>query len=183
MSEHAGIQRVYQCRRADAEMRIDGRTDESCWETAEIIELVLPVSLQMPVSRTQARMLYDNAFLYVGFRAYDKDIWSYYTERDSKTCGEDCLEVFVKTHPELEPYYNFEINALGTVYDAYNVKRRAGGDDGNHRWKLWDCEGLMVGISIQGTLNDCSDEDEYWQMELAIPFAGLPTLGERTFCR
>ena len=39
---------------------------------------------------------------------------------------------------------------------------------------------LKSAVTIEGTLNDCRDEDEYWQLEVAIPFAGLPTLAGRT---
>ncbi|MFH1903301.1 MAG: carbohydrate-binding family 9-like protein [Candidatus Omnitrophota bacterium] len=92
---------------------------------------------------------------------------------------EDVLEVFLKpdpvAHPDgPDPYYNFEINALGTVLDAFNVKR---GGAGNYtRWSDWNCEGLKIAIQIKGTLNDWRDKDEYWTLEVAIPFAGLPSL-------
>ena len=60
-----------------------------------------------------------------------------------------------------------------------NLKRGAGGPD-HHRWSRWDCPGLKSAVAIKGTLNEPSDVDEYWQLEAAIPFAGLPTLDGRT---
>ena len=33
-----------------------------------------------------------------------------------------------------------------------------------------------MGVFIDGTLNDPTDIDNYWQMEVAIPFAELPSL-------
>ncbi len=123
-------------------------------------------------------MLWDREYLYVGMRAEDKDIWGHFTARDSRTCNEDVLEIFLKPHAYRGDYYNFEINPLGTVYDAHAVRRGAGGED-NHRWSRWDCEGLLVGVDIKGTLNDWSDVDECWCLEVAIPFAGLPSLQGR----
>ena len=41
---------------------------------------------------------------------------------------------------------------------------------------MWDCEGMKVKIFIKGELNNPEVIDEYWQMEVAIPFAELPTL-------
>jgi hypothetical protein len=79
------------------------------------------------------------------------------------------------TQNPLEVWMAIGINPLGTVYDAYNIGRNSGGYD-HHRWAAWNCEGLRVGISINGTLNDPSDMDHCWQMELAIPFAELPSL-------
>lgn len=34
----------------------------------------------------------------------------------------------------------------------------------------WDIKGLKIGIDIQGTLNDPSDIDEGWTLEIAIPW-------------
>jgi hypothetical protein len=136
---------------------------------------MLPVTHEEPLSKTEGRILWDDRCLYVGFKAHDKDIFSYFTERDSRTCDEDVLEVFLKPDAAKDPYYNFEINAINTVYDALNLKRGAGGSD-HHRWSRWDCAGLKSAVFIQGTLNDPSDVDEFWQLEVAIPFAGLPTL-------
>ncbi|MCK5113322.1 MAG: carbohydrate-binding family 9-like protein [Phycisphaerae bacterium] len=165
----------YECRFTNEPLVIDGILDDAAWEKAGEIGLIIPVSHAQPISKTEARVLWDKDYLYVGFKAYDKDIWSYLTEHDSQTCSEDVLEVFFKPHADNECYYNFEINALNTVYDAYNLKRHAGGGD-HHRWARWDCEGLKSAVSIKGTLNDPSDVDEYWCLEMAVPFAELPSL-------
>ena len=164
----------YHCPFTSEPIKIDGFLDEPAWQRAKPLSFIVPVTLKDPVSKTEARLLWDREYLYVGFKAYDKDIWSYYTQRDDPTCEEDVLEIFFKTEPAKEPYYNFEINALGTVYDAYNLRRQAAGDD--HRWSKWNCEGLKVGVHIEGTLNNPEYEDEYWQLEAAIPFAELPGL-------
>ncbi|MHB9037308.1 MAG: carbohydrate-binding family 9-like protein [Armatimonadota bacterium] len=127
------------------------------------------------MSKTEARVLWDDSYLYVAYRAYDKDVWSLLKDRDAQTCTEDCLECFIQPDPTRQTYYNFEINAAGAIYDSYNVGRNSGGYD-HHRWAAWNCEGLRTGIAIDGTLNKWSDTDRYWQMELAIPFAELPSL-------
>ena len=165
----------YMCHRASSAIKIDGRLDDNAWGKAEVIDFVLPTTGKEPVGKTQARIMWDDSYLYVAYRAYDKDIWSILRGRDSSTCREDCLECFIQPDPRAKPYYNFEINALGTIYDAYNIGRYSGGYD-HHRWAAWNCGGLRVGIYIDGTINDPSDIDNCWQMELAIPFAELPTL-------
>jgi len=54
--------------------------------------------------------------------------------------------------------------------------------DGTHprgaRWAFrdWDFPGLEVGVQIQGTLNDNSDVDEGWTVELALPWSGMKWL-------
>ena len=165
----------YECLYTSKPIEIDGQLDEPQWQRAKLIDFMIPVTHKKPLSKTEARILWDNDCLYVGFKAYDKDMYSYFTERNSHTCYEDVLEIFLKPIPTEEPYYNFEINALNTVYDAFNVKRGAGGPD-HHRWNHWNCDGLRSAVVIKGTLNDWRDVDEYWQLEVAIPFADLPTL-------
>ena len=169
----------YRCLYTREKIKVDGSLDESSWKKAETLNFVIPVTHRKPLSKTEAKLLWDKDYLYVAFKAMDKDIWSYYTKRDEPTCQEDVLEIFFKPDSEKEPYYNFEINALGTVYDAFNLKRGAGGED-HHRWSRWNCKGLKIGIKIKGTLNNPKDRDEYWQLEVAIPFTGLPTLKGKT---
>ena len=168
---------VYPCFYTDERIVVDGHLKEKAWKKAKVLDFFVPVTDKPAVSKTEGRILWGKSHLYVGFKAYDRDIWGYYTKRDSPTCHEDVLEIFIK--PDLKSkfacYYNFEVNALGTVYDAFNVSKKSGGG-AQQRWKLWNCKGLKVGIQIKGTLNDWTDEDEYWQMEVAIPFASLPTL-------
>jgi hypothetical protein len=168
------VQEAYSCQFTEEPIKIDGLLDEPAWAKAKVLRFVVPETLQEPLSKTEARILYDRDYLYVGIKAYDQDIWSLLTERDSQTCLEDCLEIFFKTDPEGDPYYDFEINALGTVFDALIAKRNAAGN--MKRWTDWNCKGLKTAIVIKGTLNNWHDKDEYWTLEAAIPFKALPTL-------
>ena len=63
---------------------------------------------------------------------FDKDIWGYFGKRDDPVYREDVLETFLKTDSEKEPFYEIDINPKGTIYDAYNIRRRTAG--GGHRW-------------------------------------------------
>ncbi len=113
----------YKCVRAEGPITVDGLLDESSWLKAAVLEFVIPGTHEEPLDRTEGRLLWDDDCLYAGFRAYDRDVWSYHTKRGAQTCEDDVLELFFKTHSEREPYYNFEINALNTVYDACNARR------------------------------------------------------------
>ena len=166
---------AYNCKFISQPMQIDGLLDEPAWAEAAILDFIVPVTHEKPISKTEGRVLWDETYLYVGFKAFDKDIFSLQTEHDSPTCHDDVLEVFFKPEPDKDLYYNFEINALGTVYDACNLKRGAGGG-GNERWRIWNCKGLKKAVYIKGTINNPEDVDEYWQLEVAVPFASLPTL-------
>lgn len=164
---------VYECPRIEAPVRIDGMADDAAWEKAEWIPFMLLETLEQPLSVTRAKMVHDDESLYILFEAADLDVWGVYQDRDAKTWEEDALEFFFKTDPNNEPYYEFEITPKGTIFDARFAKR---GSRAGHlgRWTSWDCSGLKFGVSIDGSLNDWSDQDTGWMLEVAIPFRSLP---------
>lgn len=166
----------YVVRYTETPILIDGRLDDPAWEHAVPIRAfrTFPAG-EPPISATEARLLWDDAYLYVAFQAQDQDVWGYLTERNASTAREDVLEVFFKTSETESGYYNFEINALGTIYDAYTPRLPSNVAGGTRRWSQWNCEGIKVGIQVHGTLNDYTDIDEGWDMEIAIPFAALHT--------
>ncbi len=164
---------VVPCVRTTQPIDVRSLMSEPVWRDVQPVTLVIPVTHQEPVGRTECRLLWDDTFLYAGYRAWDRDIWSLYTEHDSRTCAEDCLELFLQPEPGSGRYVNFEVNALGTVYDACCLRRFAGGEN-DHRWAAWNCEGLQRHVGINGVINCPETEDSWWDLVLAIPFASLP---------
>lgn len=160
---------VFVCHRATGPITVDGKFDEAAWKNAQVIrDFLVPATTTPAYSKTEARLLWDDQYLYVAFRAYDKDVRSLLTKRDDPTCQEDCLELFIKPDANSTAYCNFEINALNTVFDAKNLYSRAPDAE------KWNCEGLKTAVTIKGTINNPSDEDSYWQLEEAIPLKELP---------
>jgi len=169
---------AYYCPFSETPVTVDGELNEPVWEKARTISFFLPLSFKEPISKTEAKIAYDKNFLYVAFKAYDEDVWGMLTERDGLTCLEDVLEVFFKTDPAKAPYFNFEINVLGTVLDAYNANHNPIGN--YKRWSQWNCNGLKMASKVKGTINNWTDKDEYWILEVGIPFAEIPTLGGKS---
>jgi len=62
------------------------------------------------------------------------------------------------------------MNALNTVWDLLLVKPYRDGGPAVHSW---DIQGLKTGVQLMGTLNDPSDRDKAWTVEIALPFAVL----------
>ncbi|MCX7706311.1 MAG: carbohydrate-binding family 9-like protein [bacterium] len=164
----------YRCQRIETELRIDGILNEKEWQKAECLEFFIPVTLQRPISQTRAKLLYDHQYLYIGFMCFDKDIIATHIKRDSPTWEEDVAEIFIMPSMEKKTYYELEFSPIKTIFDAFipdpdyskNVLDYSG----------WNCEGLLIESFIFGTINDSSDSDNYWSIEIAIPFKSLPTL-------
>lgn len=152
--------------RADAVMLIDGHLEEACWQEATPVRpFLFPWWTSGDQEQTEARVLWDDENLYVSFIATDQHISASYTERDDPVSRDDAVEVFIAPDPsDVSNYYNFEFNAIGTILDRSPLDGRS---------SSWNASGVVVAITIDGTLNDDADTDIGWITEIAIPFANF----------
>ncbi|HOC03709.1 MAG: hypothetical protein BWX89_00637 [candidate division TA06 bacterium ADurb.Bin131] len=163
------------CNRAHGKIIVDGWLNEPAWKNAEKIDFVRIISFEKPDMETKAFCLYDDEYLYIGFIMYDMDIWGIYEKRDSLLYDEDVVEVFLKPNLSKDPYYEFEVSPRNIVLDAYLGNRTLAGNM-FLRFAKWNCPGLKTAVKVKGTLNNWEDIDEYWSVEIAIPFRSLPSL-------
>ena len=80
------------------------------------------------------------------------------------------FEVFIDPDGDTHQYYEFEINALGTEWDLLMIKPYR---DGGPFVSAWDIAGLQTAVRVWGSINDPSDEDQGWSVEMAFPWAVL----------
>jgi hypothetical protein len=163
----------YVCRRAAGPVEIDGRLDETAWAEAEWTEVFGDIegeSKPAPRFRTRAQMLWDDAYLYIGAYLEEPHVWATLTARDSIIFQDNDFEVFIDPDGDTHAYYELEMNALNTVWDLLLVKPYRDGGPAVH---AWDIQGLKTGVQVMGTLNDPSDRDKAWTVEIALPFAVL----------
>ncbi len=152
-----------------ASIEIDGKLTESAWQQAPSVG---PFEFPWwhegdPVKQqTEVKVLWNDEYLYVSFVCQDHNVLAERTERDSMVYRDDCVEVFGS--PRIDKpdwYFNLEINANGAILDNFRPYGVAPEQHG------WNPDGILVGTSVQGTINDESDVDQSWIMEMAIPFA------------
>ena len=164
--------REYTVKRTDTSPVIDGILDEKAWENAPATQYFVEQEYGDSVPHaTQAKMLWDKNFLYIGFICEDPEIWSTYTGRDSHLWEEENVEIFGDPDGDEKNYFEMEFNPLGTIFDQVVDHSWLEGD--NHEDRSWNLGGLQVGVSVKGTLNDASDNDTAWYCEVAIPFDSL----------
>jgi Carbohydrate family 9 binding domain-like len=163
----------YVCRRAAGPITIDGRLDERSWEDAEWTEVFGDIegpAKPAPRFRTRAQMLWDDTYLYIGAYLEEPHVWATLTARDSIIFQDNDFEVFIDPDGDTHAYYELEMNALNTVWDLLLVKPYRDGGPAVH---AWDIQGLKTAVRVLGTLNDPSDRDKAWTVEIAVPFAVL----------
>jgi hypothetical protein len=157
---------------------------------------------------TRIAALWDEQYFYLAFWVEEPDVRAQFTERDSFIwlendvevfiAGPDCYyelqvnalgtiyEVFYIWQDALQPGSFFdrpefkltgrEVDLLAGFQDASRYGRHPRGK----RWAFmdWDFPGLKWAVQVEGTLNDSSDVDRGWTVELAFPWSGMRLLAQ-----
>ncbi|MEX0600859.1 MAG: carbohydrate-binding family 9-like protein [Rhodothermales bacterium] len=159
--------------RAPSAVEADGRFDEIVWAaapwTSDFVEMT-GHGPSPPQFGTRAKMVWNDEALYVAARLEEPHVWATLTERDARIYLDNAFEVFIDPNGDTHHYYELEVNALGTLWDLMLVKPYR---DGGPLLSAWDIRGLEVGVRVDGTLNDPTDTDEGWIVELALPWSVL----------
>ena len=158
---------------------------------------------------TRMAALWDDEQFYVGIWVEEPNVQAQFTERDSPLYLENDVEVFIAgpdCYYELQvnalgaiyevfyiwqdahkkgSYFNrpdFDlvsrnVDILGGFQDVLRYKKHPRGK----RWVFmdWDFPDLQVAVRVDGTLNDSSDVDKGWTVELAFPWKGMEILAQK----
>lgn len=176
----------YMVRQAGGEISVDGRLDEFDWATAPQIDAFTRIlnDYGRIANPTRARMLWDDEALYVAYACRDADMWALFTEEDDPMWSEEVVEVFIDPDGDGLDYLELEVNPLNAVVDLHIGRIHP-------EWvsdKDWDILGLETAVQTVGTVNDSTDVDGGWTVEIAIPWAafaptiaggGKPRVGDR----
>jgi hypothetical protein len=175
----AQLPRHYPCHRAADAIVIDGRLDEPAWAAAPWTEPFVDIEgsrKPQPRYQTRAKLLWDDAYLYIGAELEEPHVWATLTQHDDIVFRDNDFEVFIDPDGDRREYYEIEVNALGTIFDLFLVRTYIDGGPALHGW---DCKGLKSAVHVAGTLNDPSDVDRGWLVELALPWQALAEAAHR----
>lgn len=140
----------YECGRAASPIAVDGRGDEEAWRRAPTIETFAAHWLDRPArSRTRARLVWDDDYLYFFADMDDVDLYADRTEHDDKIWLNDVFELFFKPSENELGYYEFQVNAANATLDTYLPSRGSGGYD---RWVKADPFEFDSAVALRGTL-------------------------------
>jgi hypothetical protein len=115
-------------------------------------------------------MLWDDHYFYIAAEMEEPHVWATLVDRDAVIFQDNDFEVFIDPNGDTHEYYELEVNALGTEWDLLLVKPYR---DGGPAIDSWDIQGLKTAVAVDGTLNDPTDEDGGWSIEIAIPWTVL----------
>lgn len=163
----------YVVHKVEDSMTINGELNEPDWNAAPWTDSFLDIqgnNAPKPFYQTRAKMLWDENYFYYSAELEDPHVWATITERDAVIFMDNNFEIFIDPNDDTHNYYELEINAFGTYWDLLLTKPYR---NGGRAVNAWDIKGLKIGISVNGTINDPSDQDEGWTLEAAIPWQVL----------
>ena len=162
--------------RATAGITIDGRLDEAPWLAAPVssdFTQSYPKVGAKPTDRTEVRVVYDDAALYVGVRMFDShpdSIAAQLARRDASGIYSDWLHVMVDSYRDRRTSFRFSVNPKGVQKDVLEF------DDRNGEDLNWDAV-----WEVATTIDSLG-----WIAEYRIPFSqlrfgGVPAGAERVW--
>jgi hypothetical protein len=170
--------RRYLCPKVERPIELTGAMDDPQWADVPWTDDFVDIEghrKPTPRFRTRAKMCWDDEHLYVGALLETPHVWGTLTEKNAILFSDPDFEVFLDPDGDHHHYYELEINALGTIWELYLERPYR---DGGPVHRGANLPGLRTAVKVHGTLNDPSDQDEGWSVEVAIPFADL-----QRFCR
>ncbi len=115
-------------------------------------------------------MAWDDTYFYVAAEMEEPHVWGTITKQNEIMFNDNDFEVFIDPDGDSNNYYEFEMNALGTIWElSLPVPYSEGGVPilgGN-------LPGLIRKVGVKGNLNDPTTIDEGWCVEMAFPWKEL----------
>ncbi len=111
---------------------------------------------------------HDGSSIYLFYEVVEKEVRAVNTDINSSVWEDSCVEFFLSLEADQHNYYNFEINAIGTVLGAY-------GPDRNQRERL--SESLLSKVETTPSLGrlpfDNKQNNTPWNIQIKIPLEVL----------
>jgi hypothetical protein len=168
-----GQQPVYKVAKVKGPITVDGKMDESGWQNAEVQPFNYFYRGDRPPEKqnTKFRMLWDDENLYLFYDMEDTSLTAREKIMDERPYLDDCIEFFCMPVPDsINMHFAFELNIWKVPYDFVILWKF---NQGRHVYIKSYNPVYKVEVTYEGTINDDTDRDKGWKMELAIPFTAF----------
>jgi hypothetical protein len=126
-----------------------------------------------PLYDTKVKMMWDDEYFYFGAELIEPHIWATLKNHDDVVLHNNDFEIFIDPDNDTHNYCEIEMNAYTTVWDLILTKPYR---DKGKVLDSWHIYGLKKAVKVFGTINDPSDIDDKWTVEMAIPWKILEEL-------
>ena len=84
------------------------------------------------------------------------------------------IELFIDADGDRKDYLELQVTPANVIFDARFARHRSD----LKKARSWNMKGLKSGVTVDGTLNQRSDRDKGYIVEMAVPISEVP--GART---
>jgi hypothetical protein len=173
LSSASHSEKTYNALMVKRPIKVDGKLNEDSWKQAVLIsdfQDIEGASKPKPSFSTSVKMMWDSQYLYIGAVLEEPHLWGTLKKHDDIIYRDHDFEVFIDPMGDGEQYFEIEINVLGTIMDLFmNKPYKKGGTFDME----WNTNGMLSKIIANGTINDNTDIDSGWTVEMAIPFTAI----------
>ncbi len=169
----AAEHRSYECTFSETSPVTDGDLSDAVWQKIKWTEDFADIrggNHLAPAQRTRAKMLWTAEGLHVAAKLEETHVWGTLTEKNAIIYHDNDFEIFIDPDGDTLNYYEFEMNALGTIWELTLDKPYNKGGEAELGTNL---PGLRSGVKVLGTLNDPTDTDQAWTIEVFFPWKDL----------
>jgi hypothetical protein len=171
--------RHYVCYKAANPLTVDGLINEADWHNVPWSEYFVDIegSLKpLPTYKTRMKMLWDDKYLYIAAELEEPHVWANLTERESVIFYDDDFEVFIDPDGDTHHYIEYEMNAFNTQWDLLLLKPYRDDVKQNVAIDNWNINGMKSAVYVDGTINNPTDTDKGWTVEIAFQLDALTEL-------
>lgn len=160
----------YTCKKVSQPIVLSGKLDDPQWNQAPVLTLRNAITGQAGRFATEVRLLYDDDYLYVGFRCEDDYVWGTVTDRDGPIWNEECVEVFLNPAGSAHQYYEINLSPRNVIFDACVLNSRTEQQPAATFVPLleWQAADMLTATYVDGKLGERGGA-KGWTAEYAIP--------------
>ena len=156
---------------AETTITIDGKLDEPGWAQIKWTSpWGRPDGKPGLAPKTRAKFAWSKTHLFIAVEATDDDVWSTLTKRDSDTWTQEVIEIFIDADGDLKDYLEIQVTPANVVFDARFPTYRSD----LAKARSWNLPGLQTAVHVDGTLNQRTDKDTAYTVEVALPVNAIP---------
>lgn len=163
----------YVCYRIDHAILVDGKLTPEEWDaiprTSDFVDIEGDKQ-PIPHLQTWAKMAYDSTGMYFAARLEEPHVWATITQHDAVIFHDNDFEIFLNPSADTHNYMEYEVNALGTVWDLFLSKPYR---DNPVVLNNWEFAGMKSAVYVDGTINNPNDADRFWSVEVFIPWESI----------
>jgi hypothetical protein len=157
---------------------IDGELEDPAWREAAMAGAFVAADGTPARPHSQIRATQRDGTLYLALYAADEDIRGGTASADGPVwLSGDAFHLELGTAGAT---HLLDVSPRGVLTDAKRSGEPArAGHAARGTWDFARASGARLGLVVDGTLDDASDDDEEWVVELAVPLASLGLTGAR----